>query len=433
MSHNERRVVVTGMGAVTPLACDLESTWKKILAGESGIDAIKIFDASGFATRIAGEVKNFPFEKWHRRDPLLKEAFRGTMFALQAAEEALTSSGLKPGSFNANRFGIYFAAGDSGTDSEGFARTLLTATSPNGQVNPETYLKASLSFLTGGKELESQSFMTVSHLARIFQLKGVVSNCITACAASSQAVGEGFEQIRRGDADIMLTGGSNSMIYPLGICGFSLLTALSTRNDEPKKASRPFDKKRDGFVMAEGAGVMILEEYEHARKRGAKIYGEILSQGCTADAFRLTDMDPEVKGAAEAVTQALAKSGLQPAEIDYISAHGTSTSVNDASETRVIKKVFGESAYKVPMSSIKSQLGHMITAAGVLEAQACLLAMRDSILPPTINLEDPDPECDLDYVPNHARQAKVEKAISNSFGFGGQNVCLVLKKFEELK
>ncbi len=426
-----RRVVVTGMGAVTPLACDLETTWKKILAGESGIDTIKIFDASGFATRIAGEVKNFPFQKWHKRDPLLKEAFRGTMFALEAAEEALASAGLKPGSFDADGFGIYFAAGDSGTDSEGFAKTLLAAASLDGKVDAAKYLQASKEFLSGGLELESQSFMTVSHLARIFKLRGIVSNCITACAASSQAVGEGFEQIRRGDADLMLTGGSNSMIYPLGICGFSLLTALSKRNDEPQKASRPFDKNRDGFVMAEGAGVLILEELEHAKARKAKIYGEILSQGCTADAYRLTDMDPEVMGAADAVSRALIKSGLQPDEIDYISAHGTSTSVNDASETRVIKKVFGAAAGKIPMSSIKSQLGHMITAAGVVEAQACLLAMRDSILPPTINLMEPDPECDLDYVPNHARKAKVNKAMSNSFGFGGQNVCLVMQKFEK--
>lgn len=425
-----RRVVVTGMGAVTPLACDLESTWKKLLAGESGIDVIKIFDASGFATRIAGEIKNFPFQKWHDRDPLLKDAFRGTFFALEAAEEALRLAGLTDGKFNSERFGIYFAAGDSGTDSEGFAKMLTTSNFADGKINAELYLKNAMSTLSAGLELESQSFMSVSHLARIFGLKGMISNCITACAASSQAIGEGFEWIRRGDADLMLTGGSNSMVYPLGVCGFSLLTALSKRNDEPQKASRPFDKNRDGFVMSEGGGVLILEELEHAQKRGAKIYGEILSQGCTADAYRLTDMDPEVKGAAEAVACALAKAGLQPGEIDYISAHGTSTAVNDVSETRVIKKVFGEAAGKVPMSSVKSQLGHMITAAGVLGAQACLLAMRDSILPPTINLTEPDPACDLDYIPNQARPAKVRNALANSFGFGGQNVCLVMSQFK---
>lgn len=424
-----RRVVVTGMGAVTPLSCNLETTWKKILAGESGIDLIKIFDASGFATKIAGEVKNFPFEKWHKRDALLKDAFRGTFFALEAAEEAMKSSGLQKGQYDADRFGIYFAAGDSGTDSPGFAKTLISSSTPDGKVDPNLYIENAQKYLSGGLELESQSFMTVSHLARIFELHGPVSNCITACAASLQALGEGFELIKRGDADLMLAGGSNSMIYPLGISGFSLLTALSKNNDHPQQASRPFDKTRDGFVMAEGGGVMILEEYEHAKKRGAKIYGEILSQSCTADAYRLTDMDPEVKGAADAVTQALRKSGLQPTQIDYISAHGTSTSVNDASETRVIKKVFGDAAKKVPMSSIKSQLGHMITASGVVAAQTCLLAMRDSILPPTINLNEPDPECDLDYVPNVARKAQVNSAIANSFGFGGQNVCLVLKKF----
>jgi len=425
----KRRVVVTGMGAVTPLACDLETTWKRILAGESGIDLIKIFDASGFSTKIAGEVKDFPFKKWQDFDPLLKDAFRGTFFALQAAEEALEASGLLPGSYDADRFGIYFAAGDSGTDSDGFARTLISASTPDGKVDADLYVRNAQKYLSGGLELESQSFMTVSHLARIFGLRGPVSNCITACAASLQALGEGFELIKRGDADLMLAGGSNSMIYPLGISGFGLLTALSTNNAEPQKASRPFDKTRSGFVMAEGGGVMVLEEYEHAKKRGAKILGEILGQSCTADAYRLTDMDPEVKGAADAVTQALRKSGLQPSEIDYISAHGTSTSVNDASETRVIKKVFGDVAKKVPMSSIKSQLGHMITASGVVAAQTCLLAMRDSMLPPTINLNEPDPECDLDYVPNHARKSEVNAAIANSFGFGGQNVCLVLKKY----
>ncbi len=426
---NSRRVVITGMGAVTPLACDLETTWKRIVAGESGIDLIKIFDASGFATRIAGEVKNFPFKKWHDRDALLKDAFRGTFFALEAAEEALRQADLADGKFDPERFGIYFAAGDSGTDSEGFARTLLAAASPDGRVESSKYIEAAQKYLSGGLELESQSFMTVSHLARIFNLRGPVSNCITACAASLQALGEGFELIRRGDADLILAGGSNSMIYPLGISGFSLLTALSTRNEDPQKASRPFDKNRKGFVMAEGGGVMVLEDLEHAFKRGATIYGEILSQSCTADAYRLTDMDPEVKGAAEAVTQALRKSGLQPGEIDYISAHGTSTAVNDVSETRVIKKVFGDVAKKVPMSSIKSQLGHMITASGVVAAQTCLLAMRDSVLPPTINLTEPDPDCDLDYVPNRARKAPVNAAIANSFGFGGQNVCLVLKKY----
>jgi len=427
----KRRVVVTGMGAVTPLACDLETTWNRIIAGESGIDLIKIFDASGFATRIAGEVKNFPFKKWHDHDPLLKEAFRGTFFALEAAEEALRQAKLSDGKFDAERFGIYFAAGDSGTDSEGFAKNLIASSTVDGKVDGELYIRNAQKYLTGGLELESQSFMTVSHLARVFNLRGPVSNCITACAASLQALGEGFELIKRGDADLMLAGGSNSMIYPLGISGFSLLTALSKRNDDPKKASRPFDKNRDGFVMAEGGGVMVLEELEHAQKRGAKIHGEILSQSCTADAYRLTDMDPEVKGAADAVTQALRKSGLQPREIDYISAHGTSTSVNDASETRVIKKVFGDAAQKTPMSSIKSQLGHMITASGVVAAQSCLLAMRDSVLPPTINLTEPDPECDLDYVPNHARKANVNVAIANSFGFGGQNVCLVMRKYKD--
>jgi len=279
------------------------------------------------------------------------------------------------------------------------------------------------------RELESQPFMTVTHLTRLFDIRGPVSNCLTACAASSQAIGEAYEWIKRGDADVMMTGGSHSMIYPLGVVGFSLLTALSTRNDEPQRASRPFEKKRDGFVIAEGAGVLILEELSHAQKRKAHIYGEVVGYGSTADSYRLTDMDPEARGASEAMRIAMTKAEIEPADVDYINAHGTSTGVNDSLETVVIKKVMGEYAPKVPVSSTKSMLGHMIAAAGGVEAIFCLLAMRDSIIPATINYEEPDPELDLDYVPNTARRASVNVALSNSFGFGGQNICLALRKY----
>jgi len=429
---SKRRVVVTGMGAVTPLGNSVRDTWLRLTQGKSGIGTITLFDASRFSTRIAGEVKGFSFEKWLERNPPLSCASRSTFFALQAAAEAYKNAMLEPLSVNPNRFGIYFGAGDSGIDFDPFIKTLVPSFTESGGeiVDKGKYLEYASRNMSALRELESQPFMTVTHLTRLFDIRGPVSNCLTACAASSQAVGEAFESIRRGDADVMMAGGSHSMIYPMGVAGFSLLTALSTRNDEPKKASRPFDKKRDGFVIGEGAGVLILEELEHARKRKASIHGEVVGYGSTADAYRLTDMDPEGRGAARAMEIAMEKACIEPQNIDYINAHGTSTAVNDSLETLVIKKVMGDYASKVPISSTKSMLGHMIAAAGGVEAIICLMAMRDSVIPPTINYEEPDPECDLDYVPNTARRTNVNIALSNSFGFGGQNICLALRRYD---
>lgn len=417
---------------MTPLGNSVRDTWLRVTQGKSGIGPITLFDASRFPTRIAGEVKNFPYHKWLEHDPPLACATRSTFFALQAAAEAYKDAGLKPLEVNPNRFGIYFGAGDSGIDFDPFIKTLVASFTKGGTeiVDKATYLKFSAENMNALRELESQPFMTVTHLTRLFDIRGPVSNCLTACAASSQSIGEAFEWIRRGDAEVMMAGGSHSMIYPMGVAGFSLLTALSSRNEAPEKASRPFDKKRDGFVIAEGAGVLILEELEHARKRKATIYGEVLGYGSTADAYRLTDMDPDGKGALRAMQIAMEKAGVGPAAIDYINAHGTSTTVNDSLETLVIKKALGEYARKVPVSSTKSMLGHMIAAAGGVEAILCLLAMRDGVLPPTINYEEPDPDCDLDYVPNTARRATVNVALSNSFGFGGQNICLALRKYD---
>lgn len=431
-SNGHRRVVVTGIGAVTPLGLSVRETWQGLVRGRPGIGPITLFDASEFPTRIAGEVRGFDFGGWIRRDPALASATRSTFFALQAAEEAFRDSLLRSFNIDSERFGIYFGAGDSGIDFHSFVKTVSSSLGTNGSVvDKDRYLEASSTHMDGLRELETQPFMTVTHLARRFDIRGPVSNCLTACAASSQAIGEATEWIRRGDADIILSGGSHSMIYPLGVAGFSLLTVLSTRNDEPQKASRPFDKKRDGFVLAEGAAVVILEELSHALKRRAKIYGEMAGYGSTADAYRLTDMDPEGRGACRAMEIALGKADLPPEAVDYINAHGTGTAVNDTIETLVVKKVMGDRAYKTPVSSIKSMLGHMIAAAGAVEVIACLLAMRDSLIPPTINYEEPDPDCDLDYVPGAARRASVKTALSNSFGFGGQNICLALKKYDE--
>lgn len=431
LNMSKRRVVVTGMGAVTPLGNNLKDTWLRITQGKSGIGPITLFDASRFSTRIAGEVKGFPFEKWVEHDPPLACATRSTFFALQAAAEAYKDAGLRPFCVNPNRFGIYFGAGDSGIDFEPFLKTLLPSFTTSGSeiIDKEKYLANSSQHMSALRELESQPFMTVTHLTRLFDIRGPVSNCLTACAASSQAIGEAFEWLRRGDADVIMAGGTHSMIYPMGVAGFSLLTALSTRNDAPEKASRPFDKKRNGFVIGEGSGVLILEDLDHALHRQAQIYGEIVGYGSTADAYRLTDMDPEGKGASRAMEIALEKGGLGPENVDYINAHGTSTVVNDSLETLVIKKVMKEYAPKIPVSSTKSMLGHMIAAAGGVEAAFCFLAMRDSILPPTINYEEPDPDCDLDYVPNMARRAEIAVTLSNSFGFGGQNICLAMRKY----
>ena len=273
--------------------------------------------------------------------------------------------------------------------------------------------------------------MPASHLAGLFDAQGPNANCLTACAASSQAIGEATEIIRRGDADVMLSGGTHSMIHPFGVTGFNLLTALSTSNDEPTKASRPFDRLRDGFVLGEGSGMLILEELESAKQRGAHIYGEIIGYGSTADAYRITDIHPEGRGAIGCMNMAIADAGLAPEAIDYVNAHGTSTTVNDKVESKACREVFGENAMNVPVSSTKSMMGHLIAAAGATELIVCLLAMRDRVLPPTINYENPDPLCDLDYIPNVAREADVKYALNNSFGFGGQNITVVASRFDD--
>jgi 3-oxoacyl-[acyl-carrier-protein] synthase II len=280
------------------------------------------------------------------------------------------------------------------------------------------------------REAEQAPGTPAGHLASVFGARGPNANCLTACAASSQAIGEAVEIIRRGDADVMLSGGTHSMIHPFGVTGFNLLTALSTRNDEPTRASRPFDRDRDGFILGEGAGMVVLEDLEHARKRGATIYGEVVGYGSTADAFRITDSHDEGRGAIACMREALADARLNPEDVDYINAHGTSTAVNDSIETLAIKKTFGETAYKVPISSTKSMMGHLIAAAGSVEAIVCLLTIRDRTLPPTINLDHPDTNCDLDYIPHEARRKAIDVTLTNSFGFGGQNIALILRRYK---
>ncbi len=293
-----------------------------------------------------------------------------------------------------------------------------------------SFSREGLHALDPGRELEQELHTTAAHLADYFALEGPNFSCLTACAAGSQALGEAAEVIRHGDADLMLSGGSHSMIQPFGVTGFNLLTALSTRNDEPRRASRPFDRTRDGFVMGEGAGILILEELEHARNRHATIYAELTGYGSTADAFRVTDCHPEGVGACACMRRALEDAGLRPDDIDYINAHGTSTPINDRVETLAIKQVFGDAAYRVPVSSSKSMLGHLIGAAGAVELITCVETIRHGVIPPTINYETPDPDCDLDYVPNVARAKRVRHVLKNSFGFGGQNIALIVSRFD---
>lgn len=423
-----RRVVVTGIGAVTPLGLSAAATWSQVLEGRSGIAKITHFDASFMPSKIAGEVKQFDFSPFVRKDPMLAKAMSNTRFAIGAADEAVRDSSLDWKNLDRRRIGIYFAAGDSGANIDPLARAFRKAC-PNGNgFSLPTYISEALKDVDAAVDAEQEPYMTLRHLIRYFGAEGPARNCLTACAASAQAIGEGSELIRRGDCDVLISGGSHSMIHPFGMAGFCLLSTLSTSNDEPQAASRPFDETRNGFVLSEGAGAVILEEYEHAWKRGARIYGELVGYGSTADAYRLTDSHPEGQGAAAAMAIALRSAGADASQVDYLNAHGTSTKVNDIVETLAIKKIFGSHASRLPVSSTKSMTGHLIAAAGAVELEFCLLGMRDGVVPPTINYRYPDPECNLDYVPNTARKKEIRMAMSNSFGFGGQNVVLIVKK-----
>lgn len=427
-----RRVVVTGMGMVSPVGEDMETTWSALLEGKSGVGPISLFDARTFPTRIAAEVKGFQLENYRDDASRWADHSRNSRFALAAAQMAMDDSGLLEArsGLDRSRFGVYLGAGEGQQDFHRFVK-LVYKTSHAGKVDYGEFTRYGLHDLHPVCEAEQEPGTPAAHLANAFGAKGINANCLTACAASSQAIGEAFEMIRSDCADVILSGGTHSMIHPFGLTGFILLTALSTRNDEPTKASRPFDRDRDGFILGEGAGMLILEELEHARARGAPIYGEIVGYGSTADAFRITDSHDEGRGAIACMREALAGARAAPEDIDYINAHGTSTSVNDSIETLAIKRAFGEAAYHVPISSTKSMMGHLIAAAGSVEAIVCLLTIRDGVLPPTVNLDHPDPDCDLDYIPHVARRKKVDIALSNSFGFGGQNITLILKRFAD--
>ncbi|KPK84825.1 MAG: 3-oxoacyl-ACP synthase [Phycisphaerae bacterium SM23_33] len=423
-----RRVVITGMGCVTPLGHDVNSTWEALLRGDSGMAPVTIFNASTFPASFCAEVKNFQLPQPLAAGGKHQHAGRHTRFTLAAAMEAWQASGLgESGHFDPDRTGMYLGSGEGSLDFDNFTSLLVDAWAGN-RLNTVRWGELAFGRMNVHRETEQEGNMVVAHLAAEFGLRGPAFNSLTACAASTQAVGEASLLIRRGDAEAMLSGGAHSMIHPYGVTGFTRLTALSTRNDQMQTASRPFDMTRDGFVLGEGASILILEEYELARRRGAKMLAEVIGYGSSADAFRITDQDPQGEGAAAGMRAALADAGVGIDQIDYISAHGTSTAQNDSVETMGIKAVFGQRAYQVPVSSMKGSIGHLIAAAGATEMITCVLALRDQVIPPTANYRVPDPECDLDYVPNQPRKAKLETVMSNSFGFGGQNDTLIIRR-----
>ncbi|MFC1870407.1 beta-ketoacyl-ACP synthase II [Chloroflexota bacterium] len=416
MNNVDKRVVVTGIGVVSPLGLNLATTWEGLIAGKSGIDYITLCDTNDLETKFAGEVKGFePTTYINRKDARHMDRF--TQLAVAASLQAVEHSRIQINSTNQNSIGIVIGSGIGGLT------TLYEQTKVLLEKGPSR-----LSPFTAPMMI---SDMGAAQVSITLGVKGPNLCTTSACSSSSDAIGVAFELIRRGGAEAAIAGGSEAIVNPLGIASFNALRAISTRNEAPQTASRPFDAERDGFVISEGACILILEDLPHARERGANILAEIAAYGASADAYHITQPDEDGTGAVRAMQMALDRAGLAPAEIDYINAHGTSTPLNDKTETMAIKRVFGDHAYRIPISSTKSMTGHLIGAAGALEAAVCIMAIQHGIIPPTINLTHPDPECDLDYVPKVARQVKVNTTLSSSFGFGGHNSVLVFKRYTE--
>lgn len=408
-----RRVVVTGVGLVSPLGIGTETNWKALCAGRSGIGPITRFDASHFSARIAGEVKGFdPLQFIDKKDVKKMDVF--IQLAIAASQFAVADAALTVTPEIATRVGVFIASGIGGFSTIEREHKALLDGGPR-RISP-FFIPAAIINLAAGQ------------VSIRFNARGPNLATCTACTASAHAIGEAFEIIRRGDADVMIAGGSEAAITPMGVGGFAAMRALSTRNDNPAGASRPFDRNRDGFIMGEGAGIVILEELEKATARGAPIYAELVGYGSTSDAFHLTSQPEDAHGAVRSMAMALEKAGIEPAQVDYINAHGTSTPINDPTETRAIKILFGDHAAALAISSTKSMTGHLLGAAGGLEAGITVLAIKHQMAPPTINYETPDPACDLDYVPNSARPMTIDYALSNSFGFGGTNGALLFKR-----
>lgn len=415
MSH-PRRVVITGMGLVSPLGNDLKSFWDNLSSGRSGIGPITLFDVTQYDCRIAGEVKNFDPAAWFNNPRDARRSDRFTQLAVAAAKMALADSGLALPAANPDRIGVMVGSGIGGLKTMEDQHTILMNRGPS-RISPFMIPMLISNMASGIISMENG-------------LQGPNYATVSACATSAHGIGEAWRMIREGDADAFVAGGSEAAIVPLGIGGFGAMKALSTRNDEPTRASRPFDKGRDGFVMGEGAGILVMEELEHAKARGANIYAEIAGYGLSADAYHMTTPLENGEGAQRCMRMALKKAGLNPEQVDYVNAHGTSTPVGDLCETRAVKAVFGQHAHQLSVSSTKSMTGHLLGAAGVVESIACIMAIQNSLVPPTINLENPEEECDLDFTPLTAKERKIRVAVNNSFGFGGHNATLIIRAFE---
>jgi len=412
---SERRVVITGIGVVSPIGLDANTFWKSLREGVSGISRFDAFDSTDYDCKIAGEIKNFSAAQYFKNPKSAKRTDRFTQFAMAASKMAIEDSGLDPSAVDPTRVGVMIGSGIGGLFSMEEEAKRLYSRGPD-RVSPFTIAMMISNMASGIVSME-------------YGFGGPNMCIVTACATANNSIGEAWRIIKFGDADCIIAGGCEATITPLGISGFAAMKALSCRNDEPEKACRPFDKDRDGFIMGEGAGILILEELEHAKKRGANIYCELSGYGCTADAFHMTQPLPEGEGAARAMQMAMKHAGVNPEDVDYINAHATSTPLGDICETKAIKSALGDSAKSVAVSSTKSMTGHLLGAAGGVEMAACALAIKHGVIPPTINLDNPDPECDLDYVPNTAREKKVRVALNNSFGFGGHNATLIAKEF----
>ena len=411
-----RRVVITGMGVITPVGNDLQTFWNNLTNGVSGVGAITHFDAAAYACRIAGEVRDFDAVSFFKTPKDVRRADRFVQLSVAAAKLAMADAGLTEPVGDPERFGCVIGSGIGGLKTTEDQHTVLMERGPS-RLSP-FMIPMLISNMASG-------MVSMEH-----GLQGPNFAPVSACATSAHSVGEAWRMIREGDADAFLAGGSEAAIVPLGIGGFAAMRAMSTRNDEPTKASRPWDKDRDGFVMGEGAGIIVMEELEHAKARGARIYAEVVGYGATADAYHMSSPLPNHEQAQRSMRLALSKAGLNATDVDYINAHGTSTPVGDVAEVRAVKAVLGDHAYRIPVSSTKSMTGHLLGAAGVVETIVCVKAMETGVIPPTINLDNAGEECDLDFVPHTARQAKVKVALNNSFGFGGHNVSLAIRAFE---
>jgi 3-oxoacyl-[acyl-carrier-protein] synthase II len=415
--NTNRRVVITGMGVLTPIGNDLETTWTSLKNGVSGIRLIEAFDTSAYDCKIAGEVRGFDPKPFFKNPKDVRRSDRFSQFAMAAAKMALADSGIDLEREQRDRFGVVVSSGIGGLRTLEEQHTILRTKGPS-RNSPFT-IPMLISNIAGGL------------ISMEFNLRGPNLCIVTACATSANSIGEAWRMIKFGDADIFLAGGSEAAIVEIGVAGFSAMKALSRRNAEPQRASRPFDRDRDGFVMSEGAGVVVVEELEHAKARGAKIYCEIAGYGLSADAYHMTAPLPDGDGAARAMQLALNCAGVSPEQVDYVNAHATSTDIGDVCETKAIKKVFGDQAHELSISATKSMTGHLLGGAGAVEMAICALTIRDGIIPPTINLDHPDEQCDLNYTPNKAQEKKVRVALNNAFGFGGHNATLVAKAFQE--